>query len=213
MSQIISDNFTRANAGTLGANYTAAGALSTWSIVSNQANTLSSGTFNNEDVFTGASWTGGNDQYVEMTIQAKPADSDGGPMARGATTSGLGYMADINNPDTKALGTVMQLDLWAIDSADSFTPIGTPVASFLVSAGDVIRVEAQGSTIRMLVNGVVKISGTNSALLSGKPAMRFWAPTANETKVSLFAAGDFAAGGGSLSVFVGESRNGPSPIN
>jgi hypothetical protein len=197
MAQIVSDDFTRADAATLGANWTGAyfpesGTARDLAIVSNRAaSTHNAVPF--ADYYSGAGWTGGNDQYAELTVQAKPAVSDCGPTVRGSTTHQTFYTCDINNADTAALGSTMSVEIYAV-SAGTFTLIGS-TANMVVSAGDVIRVEAQGTTIRGLVNGVQKVSGTNSSLASGKVGIQNWEGISS---FSLFAAGDFSAGGGQV---------------
>jgi hypothetical protein len=193
MAQIVSDNFTRANAATLGANWTgnyfSSPTLSEdFAIASNRA-TTNTDARDFSGFYSGAAWTGGNDQYAEITVQTKAAASDCGPTVRGATAAQTFYTCDINNADTAALGSTMSVEVYVV-SAGSFTLIGSTV-NMVVSAGDVIRVEAQGTTIRGLVNGVQKVSGTNSTLSSGKVGMQCWEGIST---FSLFAAGDFSSG-------------------
>lgn len=192
MAQIVSDNFTRADAATLGANWTGNYFSGTPSadlaIVSNRASSPATAT-DAADYYSGAGWTGGNDQYAEVTVQTKPTASDCGPTVRGSTSVQSFYTCDINNGDTVALGSTMTVEVYAV-VATVFTLVGSTV-NMVVSAGDVIRVEAQGTTIRGLVNGVQKVSGTNSSLSSGKVGIQCWQGVSN---FSLFAAGDFSVG-------------------
>lgn len=192
MAQIVSDNFTRANALNLGANWTAVTGQNSLGITSNQAVTDGVSAHSHANYFSGAGWTGGNDQYAELTVQANPAANDGGPTVRSATAAQTFYVCDINNADTAALGTSQHVEIFAV-SAGTFTLIGS-TATLVVSAGDIIRVEAQGTTIRGLVNGVQKASGTNSALASGKVGLQWWGGTGGIAAVSLWAAGDFSSG-------------------
>lgn len=192
MAQIVSDNFTRANALTLGANWTAVTGQNSFGITSNQAVTDGVSAHSHANYFSGAGWTGGNDQYAELTVQANPAANDGGPTVRSATAAQTFYVCDINNADTAALGTSQHVEIFAV-SAGTFTLIGS-TATLVVSAGDIIRVEAQGTTIRGLVNGVQKASGTNSALASGKVGLQWWGGTGGIAAVSLWTAGDFSSG-------------------
>lgn len=70
MGQIVSDDFNRTDAATLGANWTqdALGGASI-GITSNQAKMQATNNFV-LDFYSGAGWTGGADQYSELTLIA-----------------------------------------------------------------------------------------------------------------------------------------------
>lgn len=197
MAEIIADTFVRSDAANLGANWTVISGMQNISIVSNKAS-INSGVSgqNYGGVFTGASWTGGNDQYAEMTYDAETSGDDGGALCRGTSAADTGYLADINNNDAVALGGLMHIDLFIINPAGTFTTVVTGATGTVV-AGDVVRCETEGSTIRFKLNGVQKLSGSNSTITTGKPGIRQWHGTAsaNTTRYTLFAAGDFAAAG------------------
>lgn len=206
MAQIVSDNFTRADAATLGANWTGnyfSGTPSAdFSIASNKAASPATNT-DAADYYSGAGWTGGNDHYAEVVVQAKPAASDCGPTVRGSTTLQTFYTTDINNADTAALGSTMAVELYKVVST-TFTKLGS-TTNMVVSAGDTVRVEAQGTTIRAVINGVQKTSATDSALTSGKVGFQSWQGIST---FSLFAAGDFTSASSNIprrtNVFVPE---------
>lgn len=196
MAEIVTDNFTRADAATLGANWTdIAGQTSEWSIVSNKAAWVQDGTYC-MDIYSGAGWTGGNDQYAEMTINTKVTLSDGGPMVR-ASATGNGYSMIINDTDNVALGNSMSVTIYKWVS-------GTPTqlhngTATVISAGDVVRLAVQGTTLTGYVNGVSKTTITDATFSTGTPGM-FGSNngTSSGFTVSLFAAGDFSGAGGGV---------------
>jgi hypothetical protein len=187
MAVIVTDDFNRANSTGLGADWT--DVANGFNVASNQA-TSRGGSANNLAVFTGASWTGGNDHYAEAAIQAKSAAADAAAACRCSTTPTNAYIYDVNDTDAVALGGSMECQLYSVVGAGpAFTALGSPVTE-TVSAGDVIRTDANGTTIRGLRNGVQKVSVTNGALATGKPGL--WAFSTTATFDS-FAAGDFSA--------------------
>lgn len=203
MAQIVSDPFTRANAGNLGANWNAP--ADTWAIVSNQAKT---GAFSSQDiwaVFIGAAWTGGADQYAECAAIAFAA-SDGGPAVRAnvGTTTKTAYYYDVatNDPANGLSGSQTHAVNKVV--AGTFTTLAS--SSYAVVANDVIHIEAQGTTIRALLNGVQKHSVTDSAISSGNPGL--WAFNSAVT-VDAWAAGDFSAGGSTVVPYQPAYRNAP----
>lgn len=208
MAQLVSDNFTRADAANLGANWSRDVFTSSqdFSIVSNRASTQTSS--NTHADYWSAAYSGGNDQYAEVTIQTNPAQNDGGPVVRLQTGAQSYYTFDINNNDAVALGSSQHAEVFSV-SATVFTLVGS-TATLVINAGDVLRVEAQGTTIRGLVNGVQKASGTDSAWASGKVGMAWWEGAAASTStISLWAAGDFSSGAVSAVQLISAHRPAP----
>lgn len=205
MPQIVSDNFNRAD-GALGANWTTITGQNAFTIVSNQAeNPITTGSHGN--TYTGASWTGGADHYTELTVKANPAQNDGGPTCRAATAAQTYYVACINNNDAVALGSSQRFEVFRV-MAGVFTQVGSTV-TMVISANDVLRCEAQGTTIRGLVNGVQKVTGTDSSIASGKPGMEWWHGSAGTSQVDDFAAGDFTTVG---AAFTSIEAHRPAPF-
>jgi hypothetical protein len=192
MRQIVTDDFNRANAsgaGALGANWT--DVTDGFNIASNQAASRTAGNDNN-DAYTGAGWTGGNDQYAEVTVIA--ASGQVGPTTRNDTVNENFYLASCEG----SLGSSITHNLISSNNGTFST-----IASFTgtINANDVVRCEAQGTTIRFLVNGVQKASTTNSAWTTNKPGIFAFG---TGSTVDNFAAGDFAnvlVGGGGLLLF------------
>lgn len=198
MAQIVSDAFTRAD-GALGANWTAAAALA-FAVVSNACgDNGSSGS--DGSTFTGASWTGGADQYAEATIKSQGTVSDSGPMARstatGATASWNCYAISVNDTDSVALGSSMTCVIYKC-ATGTFTALGGASGSFTISANDVLRIEAQGTTMRFKQNGTTRLTGTDGSIASGQPGLRAFCGNSSiagsNATYDDFAAGDFSGG-------------------
>lgn len=187
--QLVADDFTRANAGTLGANWTKISTDVDPSIVSNTASSNTAGS-NHSALYNG--WTGGNDQYAQATVVTNGSSNDGGPICRAVTSAKTFYLAEINATDLVALGSSMTFTIYEV-SAGSFISISS--TTLVISANDVIRCEAQGSTIRGFVNGVQKVTGTNSVITSGKPGLDVWQGAAPTSTWDNWSAGDFSSGG------------------
>src|SRR3954468_24167 len=131
MAQIVTDDFNRADTGTLGANWTNAFGNG-FQISSNRASSLAWGGGGELSVYTGASWTGGNDHYSEAAIITKASAKDASIVARGATGAETGYFLEINNTDAAVtLGSSMSCGMYKV-SASTFTLLGS-ASSFTVS--------------------------------------------------------------------------------
>jgi len=74
-----------------------------------------------------------------------------------------------------------------------FVPLGgwTDAAS----PGDVVRLEASGTTIRVLVNGVQKVSVSNGEVAGGVPGIYAYAATGEQVQLDTFGASAPGAGG------------------
>ena len=151
----------------------------TWVIVSNQ---LSPGTTGGTVLLRAATAMASNDNYAQVTIAATTPVSQG-VWCRGTGTSDLtsGY-AVRNNGSNWGLFSV---------TASTFTSIGTYSAAAVV--GDVVKIQAVGSTIKVLINGVERINVTNTAVASGTTVgIRSEANTG--LRFDDFAAGDVTTG-------------------
>ncbi len=143
-----SDDFNRAD-GSPGANWVQVSG--TWVIVSNQ---LSPGTTGGTVVLRAATAMATSDNYAQVTITATTAVSQG-VWCRGDSTLNSGY-ALRNNGSNWSLFSVV---------GGTFTSIGTYSAAAVV--GDVAKVQAVGSTIKAIINGVERINVTNTAVTTG----------------------------------------------
>lgn len=189
MSSIFTDDFNRANAASLGADWTDVNGG--WSISSNQATPdTASDCFS---VVTGAGWTGGaatTDQYCQVKL-VSIGTREAGPICRASSSAMTGYLWSVSTTGASATHQLQRA------VAGVFTAL-SPTASFTVAANDVIRVEAQGTTIRAVQNGVTKITVTSeSSISAGRPGLYAFrtSPIVDDLD-----AGDFSGGGGGSSI-------------
>lgn len=195
-TQIITDDFNRANSNGLGANWTIRPTSTEdgWDVDTNQARVQSPGG-GALGWYSGAGWTGGTAQYSEFAIKSLQSGKDFGPACRvsgSSVATGQAYLYDINDTDAAvSLGSSISTALYRQTTGQTFNQIGSSV-SVTISASDVIRVECNGSTIRGLVNGSVKISGTDSTFSSGNPGL--YTGSGTTSTFDDWAAGDFGGG-------------------
>jgi hypothetical protein len=169
------DDFNRANSTDLGAGWVEVSG--DWSIVSNQ---LSPGAAGGTIILRAAGAMAGNDNFAQVTIAATTAASQG-VWCRGNSNISQGYLLRNN-------GT--SWDLFSVVGG-SFTVIGTYTAA--AAPGDVAKVQAVGTTIKGIVNGVERISVTNSAVTTGT-SVGIRSDSAGALKYDDFSAGDVTAG-------------------
>ncbi|MEV6504761.1 hypothetical protein AB0M61_01400 [Streptomyces sp. NPDC051642] len=169
------DDFNRANSTDLGANWVEVSG--DWSIVSNQ---LSPGAAGGTIILRAAGAMTSSDHSAQVTIAATTAASQG-VWCRGNTNISQGYLLRNN-------GT--SWDLFSVVGG-SFTVIGTYTAA--AAPGDVAKVQAVGTTIKGIINGVERISVTNSAVTTGT-SVGIRSDSAGAVKYDDFSAGDVTAG-------------------
>ncbi|MFD9276909.1 hypothetical protein ACFWD7_06400 [Streptomyces mirabilis] len=172
---IFSDDFNRANSTDLGTGWVEVSG--DWSIVSNQ---LSPGAAGGTIILRAAGAMAGNDNYAQVTIAATTAASQG-VWCRGNSNITQGYLWRNN-------GT--SWDLFQVFGG-SFTNIGTYAAA--AAPGDVAKVQAVGSTIKGFVNGVQRVSVTDTAVTTGT-SVGIRSDSAGAVRYDDFAAGDVSAG-------------------
>jgi len=153
---ILSDNFNRSDAASLGANWTSA---SSWSIVSNQAS--KSGT---DDYTVYTTTLGTPDHWSEFQLTASNAGAylvvnARRPSGTDNTTNATGYLFFVD-PGSFAptIGN-------SIGGSYSTLITGTALGGW--PASGVIRIEVSGTTIRGLVNNVQVVSTTDSSITTG----------------------------------------------
>lgn len=195
-TQIITDDFNRANSNGLGANWTIRPTSTEdgFDVDTNQVRIQSPGG-GALGWYSGAGWTGGTAQYSEFAIKSLQSGKDFGPACRISGTTlatAQAYLYDVNDSDAAvALGSSISTGLYRQTTGLSFAQISTST-NVTISASDVIRVECNGSTIRGLVNGSVKISGTDSTFSSGNPGL--YTGSGTTSTLDDWAAGDFGGG-------------------
>lgn len=143
------DDFNRANSSDLGAGWVEVSG--DWSIVSNE---LSPGAAGGTIILRAAGAMATDDNSAQVTIAATVAASQG-VWCRGSSNLSDGYLW--RNDGTS-------WDLFSVVGG-SFTALGTYAAA--AAPGDVAKVQAVGTTIKALVNGVERVSLTNSHVATG----------------------------------------------
>jgi hypothetical protein len=158
---VVTDNFNRSNEDLeTSANWTED--QGDWEIISNQVEMVNVGGEGQNSYFK-ARWAGaalaGNDNYCELVVSVDGSVTIGASVRNSADTdvdcyAGMGwsgdtwYLLDLNNGVENVLGT------W-----------GSP------SGGETVRVEAEGTTIRLLIDGTQRVSTTDSSYSSGVPGL------------------------------------------
>jgi len=159
MTTLASDNFNRANAGTLGANWIAN--IGNWGIVSNQASMTTDDSLSCYD--GGITWP--NDQWSQCTTITPSAVINGGPgpTVRTAASGDTAYGMWAGSSG----GISIQLA-----NAGSFSTLSS-TAGTTVTSGDVIYIEVQGTNIVAKKNAstISALSVSNSTLTAGKPGL------------------------------------------
>lgn len=143
------DDFNRSDSTNLGANWVEV--TGDWSIVSNQ---LSSGSAGGTIILRAAGAMATSDNFAQITIAATAAVSHG-VWCRGSTSLSSGYLWRNDGTSWNLFSVV----------GGSFTSIGSYAAAAV--AGDVAKVQAVGSTIKGFVNGVQRVSVTDTNVATG----------------------------------------------
>lgn len=169
-----SDDFNRTDSTDLGAGWVEVSG--DWSIVSNQ---LSPGAAGGTILVRAATAMATSDNFAQVTIASTTSASQG-LWCRGDSTLNSGY-AWRNNGSNWSLFSVV---------AGAFTNIGTYSAAAV--AGDVAKVQAQGSTIKGFVNGVERVSVVNTAVATGT-TVGVRSDSTSGLKYDSFSAGDIAS--------------------
>jgi hypothetical protein len=166
-----SDDFNRAN-GNLGATWTPLNA--TFQIVNQHVEPAAAG-------YTTArltTWTGGGDQWAEAAVTVTGLNSGGGPVVRASSDGANLYLVEYNARNQHQLVRVVG-GVGAVIGSGWTTPS---------APGDVVRLEATGTTIRVLVNGVQRLSVTDTMVTGGAPGLYANAATGEQVQLDSFAA-------------------------
>lgn len=143
------DDFNRADSTNLGAGWVEV--TGDWSIVSNQ---LSSGSAGGTIILRASTSMATSDNSAQVTIAATAAVSHG-VWCRGSTSLSSGYLWRNDGTSWNLFSVV----------GGSFTNIGSYTAAAV--AGDVAKIQAVGSTIKGFVNGVQRVSVTDTNVATG----------------------------------------------
>lgn len=170
-----SDDFSRPDSTDLGAGWVEVSG--DWSITSGQ---LSPGAAGGTIILRAASPMDSSDHSAQITIAATVAASQG-VWCRGNANISSGYLW--RNDGTS-------WDLFSVVGG-SFTLIGSYTAA--AAPGDVAKVQAVGSTIKCYVNGIERVSLTNTHVTTGTN-VGIRSESAGALRFDAFAAADVTAG-------------------
>lgn len=158
-----SDNFNRANAGSLGNGWTDIN--SGYTIASNAAVTITGGYGNLAYCHAAA----GNDQFSQVTIVNDDNSGVGLRFSFDSMTDYIsGYMCLNYN------GT---LTLWRVLNQTSFTSLGTYANG---GGSAVVKISAQGTTIKCYLAGTERISVTDATYATGNPGLAVYGANMGE---------------------------------
>ncbi|WP_406444621.1 hypothetical protein OHB14_36905 [Streptomyces sp. NBC_01613] len=169
------DDFNRADSTNLGANWVEVSG--DWSVDTNR---LSPGAAGGTIILRAAGAMATSDNFAQVTIAATTSASQG-VWCRGNSNITSGYLWRNN-------GT--SWDLFQVFGG-SFTVIGTYTAA--AAPGDVAKVQAVGTTIKAFVNGVERVSVTDTAVTTGT-SVGIRSDSAGAVRYDDFSAGDVSAG-------------------
>jgi len=169
------DDFNRADSTSLGANWVEVSG--DWSIISNQ---LSSGSAGGTVILRAAGAMATNDNSAQVTIPATAAVSHG-VWCRGNSNISQGYLWRNDGTSWNLFSVV----------GGSFVSIGSYAAAAV--AGDIAKVQAVGTTIKGYVNGVQRVSVTDTAVTTGT-SVGLRAESTSLLRFDDFAAADVTSG-------------------
>lgn len=185
MTQLASDNFTRANGG-LGANWTVVSTSAVFQIASNLANVSN---LSLDSIYRYNAVSFPNDQYAETTLStptSSAANHGYGPCVRCDTAGAFSAYRLVCG------GAGYSLDKYV---AGVHTDISGALATTTFANGDVVRLTIKGTTLSMTKNGVAfGITYTDASLAAGAAGIGY--------------SGTDSAGG-ALSLWAGGSAGGP----
>ncbi|MFE0651042.1 hypothetical protein ACFVZH_20875 [Streptomyces sp. NPDC059534] len=169
------DDFNRADSSNLGASWVEVSG--DWSIVSGQ---LSPGNDGGTIILRAAAAMDSSDHSAQVTIAATTAASHG-VWCRGNAGFSSGYLWRNDGSEWTLFSVV----------SSTFTAIGSYTAA--AAPGDVAKVQAVGSTIKGYINGVERVSVTDTAVASGT-SVGIRTTSAGAIRFDDFAAADVTAG-------------------
>lgn len=187
MSVLATDNFDRADAGTLGANWTKAGDQGggdpDMSISSNQAATTLGYGATYCMIYTGVACP--DDHYSQVKLINSLSVH-----AVAARVTGFDNCYLYGRGHGVWGGSTTVYRLWKVVAG---TPTDLGAGSIALAAGDDIKISAQGTTIKGFVNGVEDISVTDSSLTGGDFGIYVFATSA-AARFDDWEGGDFSSG-------------------
>lgn len=181
MGQLASDDFNRADNINLGVDWSPSPGADPCRITSNtvRAQTVD---LPNAEHYDSVVWPA--DQYSQVRLAALTTVN-----TRGGGVCVRYGAADMTAYSLFAHDTGLLLWRWV---AGTPTSLGTSAVPPIVN--DVLRLEATGTTIRALVNGVERISVVDSTIATGSAGIMFYTDVLANSQVDDWAGGDLASG-------------------
>jgi len=181
---LATDSFDRADAATLGVNWPLLkGESQHLGIFSNQVDTSAAGDCGNA-YDGGISWPG--DQWAEAPIATIGTGETliwvRGEAFSGSTKNGYQGGTDDGNLGHNNTEIIKRV-------ADTWSELGSSGVND-ITAGSVVRVEAEGNAVRVLVDGVQKVAVTDASFSGGNPGLSA-IHAVNVGLFTSFTAGDF----------------------
>lgn len=178
------DDFNRADsASDLGANWTTC--LSSGLGISGNACYNDAGDQSRADFVTGTTQTA--DQYAQVAVSNVGSNRYFSVLLRGSGADGTRNCYQIT------CGGTNELYITRVTSG-SGTDIQT--GTLTLNNGDVLRGEAEGSTLRLKINGVTQITQTDTNHTSGLTGLEIFRSNITTCSMDNFEAGDIGGGGG-----------------
>ena len=182
---VLGDNFNRANGLDLGASWDAGytdqnGANLNLQIVGNRVTATAVG--DATETYTGV--TLANNQWAQLTLAAANGTGIGSRLLLRFSAPGAksGYEFALR----RATGATSRIAKW---NAGVFTQLAAENATTWV-AGDVLRAEAEGTTLRLYRNNVLVLTATDATFPSGRAGITVAAATIANVEVDDFSAGE-----------------------
>jgi len=165
MGMIASDNFNRADANPIGGNWTTVTSEIAWKILSNHAEPTA---FNNDaSIYYAGTWPADQYSQAKITVNGSAGSTAGaGVCIRASTSLRTYYRLTVDHAGSN------NINLTRIVNGTS-TSLWTRTVTFV--DGDLIRLEAQGSVLRAMVNGVAVGADfvDTSPITSGNPGLTY----------------------------------------
>ncbi len=205
MTQLATDNFTRANANPIGGNWTTSPGDAALQIVSNKA-APGANTGYASAYWNAITWP--NDQWSEVTLDTENDIAYITAIVRMSGTDQTYYSAFCQGP----LGSGHLLVIKFV--AGSATTLFDSGIVVVVNSGDILRLSALGTQITLYVNGVSQFQTNDSSISSGSAGMGFYSTSGSDVLlVSKWSGGDFASGinpvSGGPNTFMGTMQRRP----
>ena len=183
MPVLASDDFDRTNASTLGANWgQISGTDTNFGILSNQAD-VNTGWNGNQ--YTAISWP--DNQYSQATLVENVTHLVGVCVRCDPTlAANTFYAAGQDALDHGGASTVSRIFRYVAGTPETLATGATPLA-----AGQVLRLEAEGTILRMYINDVLEVSTTDANITSGDPGITGFHTSSDIAVFNDWSGGDF----------------------